>query len=65
MRRFWILLPFVFAAGGCNDAPTVVTNSETAAQQEAEQKKADEEERNQRNGAYDPSAPKPPGKPKK
>lgn len=65
MRHFWIVLPFVFAAVGCNDAPTVVTNSETAAQQEAEQKKADEEERNQQGGAYDPSAPKKPGKPKK
>jgi hypothetical protein len=65
MRRYWILLPLAFAAAGCGDTPAVVTNSETASQQEAAQKQADEEERNQRNGAYDPSAPKPPAKPKK
>lgn len=65
MRRFWTLLPFVFAAAGCSDTPSVVTNAETGAEQEAEQKKADEEERNQRGGVYDPSAPKPTDKRKK
>lgn len=65
MRRYLMLLPLAFAAAGCNDTPAVVTNADTVAQQEAEQKKADEEERNQKGGVYDPSAPKKPGKPKK
>jgi hypothetical protein len=65
MRRYWLALPFVLTAVGCNDTPTAVTNSETAAQQEAAQRQADEEEGNMQNGAYDPSAPKPTGKRKR
>lgn len=61
-RRYWLALPFVFAAVGCSDTPAVVTNSQTAAEQEAAQKKADEEERGMKDGAYDPSAPKKPVK---
>jgi GTP cyclohydrolase III len=66
MRRFrWLAPVVVFAAVGCGDTPTVVTNTQTAAQQEAAQKQADEEEQNMKNGAYDPAAPKKAGKPKK
>lgn len=66
MHRYRLLIPFaVFAAVGCGDTPTVVTNAEIAAQQEAGQKQADEEERNMKDGAYDPAAPKKPSKVKK
>lgn len=65
MRRFWLVLPFAVAAAGCSDTPTAVTDSQSAALQEAAQKQADEEERNMKDGAYDPSAPKKPTKPKK
>lgn len=65
MRRALLLLPFAFVAVavvGCGDTPTAVTNDKTAAEQEAAQKKADEEERGMKDGAYDPDAPKKPAK---
>ncbi len=66
MRRFWMLLPVVFAAAvGCGDTPTVATNAETEAQQKAAEKQVEEEEGNMKNGAYDPSAPKPTAKKRK
>lgn len=66
MHRLRVLAPFlVLAAVGCGDTPTAVTDSQTVAQQEAAQKQADDAERNMTNGAYDPSAPKNPSKPKK
>jgi hypothetical protein len=65
MRRLWKLLPFALvSAVGCGDTPTAVTNENSAAEQEAAQKKADEEERNMKDGAYDPDAPKKPAKKK-